>query len=152
VKRLQLLVALAAATLVALPAATVSAARIDSVQGPACANIELLDFAYASVGEVPTVSGFLAVEQGNATCAFATYTVYIYSPDGTMLLGSQTFTGDGTWTEQSFSIEPDPAPNVVCLYAESTIQSHVVDRAPDDGCTTANQLTLGGGSGATSFR
>jgi hypothetical protein len=123
------------------------------VRGPACANIEIIDPAYALVGATPTVLGELAVEAGGVSCSVVTYTVYVYSADGSTLLGSSTFEGNDTTSSWQFSIAPTTSPSEVCLVAESSIAPHVVDRAPDEGCENPQQpLILGGGTPATSFR
>jgi hypothetical protein len=119
------------------------------VQGPQCGNIQL-DAAYRSIETVPTVVGVLDTE-GAPACARVTYTVYVYSPDGTTQIASLPVSTADLGSD--FAIPLPGVGSQVCVYAESTNGPHVIDRAPDQGCAAFGEpLVLTTGAGATSFR
>lgn len=141
-KRLHVVI-LALAALVALPAAGLSAPPTDQVRGPSCGNIELFDLAYRrALDGMPTVAGSFAVEGGVSPCASLTYTFTVLTADGQTELATSAGLGN-------LAIRIEGGPSEVCVYAESARGTHVIDRAPNEGC---GLLVLDGGSGATSFR
>jgi hypothetical protein len=146
-KRIHFFAGLVATAFFALPTAAVVGAPTDSVQGPACGNIELTGVAYRQVDSVRKVTGTFGIEFGAASCDRVTYTVYVFTPDGKTELARTSSFGD-------FELTIAGEHSAVCVYAESVIAGrHVIDRAPDDGCTAFGQpLQLTTGAGATSFR
>lgn len=142
-KRLHVPVILALAALVALPAAGRAAPPTDPVRGPSCGNIEIFDLAYRRAADgTPTVAASFAVEGNVSPCASLTYTFYVLTSDGQTQLATSSGLGD-------LAVRIPGGPSEVCVYAESRRGTHVIDRAPNEGC---GLLVLDGGSGATSFR
>ena len=149
--RLIVLLAVLAAAL-SLPVAG-STAPIDQVKGPACGDITLWDPDQAGppiytthLTGVATVYALLTTAK--PSCSSMTYTISVYADaNGTTLVNSQTFQGDGTSSSFSYSFSPAGAPNPVCISAVSIRDGHVVDAAPNSGCFPLFLDTSGGQSG-----
>jgi hypothetical protein len=151
-RRIAGIAALAATAAVALvlSAAGVAAPPGDA-HGPPCSDIFLVEPNYAgTVGGDGMVFGTLTTPRA-ISCADGVYTVYVYDASGTTQLGSQTFTG-GTTDEFSYSITFSNAPQVVCVYATSTLRGRIADTAPDDACNSPDsQREINTGGGASGF-
>ncbi len=114
-------------------------------KGPPCADIS---------------AGFLYTEDATevradlqtpvASCTFVTYTLYVDSSPATepvSMMGDGTADlGDaGDLIRLSASVADTD--QMICVYATSSIGSHVVDRAPDTGCVALTPGGTGGGGG-----
>jgi hypothetical protein len=149
-RTIALLVALAAA--LAVPTAG-SSAPGDQVRGPGCGDITLWDPeqsgppVYSTVGGTtpPTVYGVLTTAK--PSCSGTTYTISVYDESGTTLLGSQTFTGDDATSSFSLSVVPTGGPSTVCIAGASARDGHVIDVAPNSGCSALALDVSPGGSG-----
>jgi hypothetical protein len=151
-RRIVGIAALAATAAVALglSAAGVAAPPGDA-HGPPCSDIFLVEPNYTgTVGGTGRVFGTLTTPRA-ISCVGGVYTVNVYDASGTTLLGSQTFTG-GTTDEFSYDITFADAPQVVCVFATSTVRGRITDTAPDDACDSPDaQREIGTGGGASGF-
>jgi hypothetical protein len=136
----------AVALAIAATAALVGASGVSAVdvKGPPCADIKM-DFFYSDDGTSVSVILFTPV----ASCTFVTYTLVVDSSpptepvsapgDGDAALGS-----DGDVVTLSTSVADSD--NEICIYSQTTIASHVIDRSPDSGCITLHPGDTSGGS------
>ena len=138
-KRFLALLAVGAAVTALLP---VSAGAVDT-QGPPCADIVNNGISSYLVhdpitGEVlsqPVLDWEFVL--ASPSCAAVTYTLYIYSFDGSTLLATQTVSGVSGETTIKFTQtfngagEPTADLNGLCLVGTTSLGRHLADRAPD---------------------
>lgn len=136
----------AAALALAATAALVGASGVSAVdaKGPPCGDIKM-DFFYSTDGTTVSVNLLTPV----ATCTFVTYTLVVDSSPATDPVSAQgdgdaALGADGDFVALSTSV--NDSDNTICIYSQSTIASHVIDRAPDTGCITLHPGDTGGGS------
>jgi hypothetical protein len=136
----------AAALALAATAALVGASGVSAAdaKGPPCGDIKM-DFFYSTDGTTVSVNLFTPV----ATCTFVTYTLVVDSSPATDPVSAQgdgdaALGADGDFVVLSTSV--NDSDNTICIYSQSTIASHVIDRAPDTGCITLHPGDTGGGS------
>ena len=137
---------IAAVLAVAATAALVigSGAGAVDAKGPPCGDIKL-DAFYSGDGTTAGANLFTPV----ATCTNVTYTVFIDSSPATAPVSAQ---GDGVadlGAQGDFvalSTSVSDSDSTICIYSQSTIGGHVIDRAPDTGCVTLHPGETGGGS------
>jgi hypothetical protein len=151
-KRIAALFVLTAAVVLALGLPTAGVpARPGDAAGPPCSDIRLTADYLGTLGGSATVSGTLITPQA-PSCEGGVYTVYVYDVTGTILLGSQTFTGDGSTDAFSYSISITDAASTVCVYGTSTLRGRIADTAPNGACSDpAEPVVLNGGGGASGF-
>lgn len=138
-KRLIALLAVGAAVAAVL---AVPSGAVDT-KGPPCADVVFGDGGYTST----PASLDWRFDLAAPSCAFVTYTLYIYNSEGTTLLATDTVSGNGETSinfSQAFGGPGEPAaqPQGVCLVGTTSIRGHVADWAPDgaevasggDGC------------------
>jgi hypothetical protein len=137
---------LAAALAVAAAAALVGVSGVGAVdvKGPRCGDIKM-DYFYSSDGTSVSVNLFTPV----ATCPKVAYTLVVDSSPATDPVSAQ---GDG---DAALGAEGDfvmltaavnDSDNTICIYSQSSISSHVIDRSPDTGCITLHPGDTSGGS------
>jgi hypothetical protein len=136
----------AAALALAATAALVGASGVSAVdaKGPPCGDIAM-DYAYS--GDATTASANLFTPV--ASCTFVTYTLVVESSPATDPVSAtgddSAFFQDGT-DVVTLSTAVSDSDSEICVYSQSTIASHVIDRAPDTGCITLHPGDTGGGS------
>jgi hypothetical protein len=129
VKRLVALLAVGAAVAAVL---AVPSGAVDT-KGPPCANVVFGDGGYSSA----PASLDWRFDLAAPSCAFVTYTLYIFDSQGTTLLATRTVSGITGETSINFSQafggpgEPAAQPDGVCLVGTTSIRAHVADWAPD---------------------
>ena len=143
----------------ALPllAAAPSSAALRS-GGPRCAQIMQGIPAYAqfptATPPVPPTLFVNPVTLGAASCKNLTYTATVYSTTG-QVLATQSLPGDGTSSTLAFSVPVPGAPSAICgTVTSQSSNGKIIDMIPsttDTQCATGGYLTLGGGSGASSW-
>jgi hypothetical protein len=144
-----------AASVLALcfPAVVSAAKPTDAVHGPTCADITLhVDYTFDTPGATSgsaTATSFLTTAA--PSCLRYTYNVYYYNTSGS-LLKNCTYTGDGTsqfancnWTS------PNGDPLCVVGTSVGDDAGHVIDMAPDQGCSAFGEPVVPGPSGASGF-
>jgi hypothetical protein len=136
VKRFLALLAVGAAVAAAL---AVPSGAVDT-KGPPCADITFGDGSYIA----PSLDW--RVELAAPSCAFVTYTIYIYDVSGQTLLATETISGVSGETSLNFghTLSGTNVPAVVCLVGETSIARHVADRAPDGECVPVTPDGSGG--------
>jgi hypothetical protein len=137
---------LAAALAVAATAALVGASGVSAVdvQGPPCGDIKM-DYFYSSTGTSVSVNLFTPV----ATCTFVTYTLVVESSPPTEPVsepgdGDAALGAEGDFVALSTSV--NDSDNTICIYSQSMVGPHVIDRSPDTGCITLHPGDTSGGS------
>ena len=148
------LVFLAALVALSLPAVVTAAKSPDVVKGPACGDIDLsadytYDTPFATSGSATVTAGLTTAAP---SCKKGTYTIYVYDGSGTTQLSSCTYAGDGVSSAfgpcQYTSLNGDP----LCVYATSRgDDGHIIDMAPNEGCSAFGEPVTPGPSGAPSF-
>jgi hypothetical protein len=144
-----LLVALAAA--LAIPAAGNTAPPTDPVHGPGCGDITLTDPDQAGPPVYRTTSTtpatvYALLTTAKPSCRGVTYTIYVYDESGSTLLTSQEYSGDRTTSAFSFTYAVPGAPTKVCIAATSSREGEVIDAAPNSGCEILRlDISPGGG-------
>jgi len=146
-----LVAALAAAALVT------GSGTAGDAKGPPCTNVigggDTLG--YASPNPTTGTSGSGVVEAtfilAAPACSEATYTLSVYSFDGSTLLVSDiqptSISGDTVFFHYEF---PSGAPSDgVCLVGTVSWKNHVSDPVPDTGCAPVENGSAGGYSGWT---
>ena len=128
-----------------------TASSAGDAQGPPCSNITNGDGGYSFEG----VIDFTVFLQAPA-CSFVTYSFFVTDTDGNPLASSDTPDSDCTAETEGggcvhFLMElGSTAPEVVCVYATTSIFSHLSDRAPDasdPSCPSSSpSLSVGMGS------
>jgi len=114
-------------------------------KGPPCANISA-GFLYTA--EATEVRADLQTPV--ASCTFVTYTLYVESSPATEPVSVM---GDGTADLGDagdlirLSASVNDSDQMICVYATSSIGTHVIDRAPNDGCVPLTPGGTGGGGG-----
>jgi hypothetical protein len=151
-KRIAALLVLIGAVVLALGLPTAGMpARPGDAAGPPCSDIRLTADYLGTEGGDATVSGTLITPQ-DPSCEGGVYTVYVYDATGTTLLGTQSFTGDGSTDAFTYSISITNAPSTVCVYATSALRGRITDTAPNGACSDpAEPVVLNGGGGASGF-
>lgn len=144
-----------AASVLALcfPAVVSAAKPTDAVHGPACGNIRLeANYSFVSGTTGPATAADF-IDTAVPTCTKLTYHVYYYSADGSTLLGSCSYQGDGVSTQFGPCNYTDPNGQPLCMVGTSVgdDDGHVIDSAPDAGCSAFGEPVYPGPSGATGF-
>jgi hypothetical protein len=136
----------AAALAVAATAALVGAGGVSAVdaKGPPCGDIKM-DYFYSSTGTSVTVDLFTPV----ASCTNVTYTLVVDSSPPTAPVDAQgdgdaALGQDGDFVELTTNVSDSD--NTICIYSQSSIGNHVIDRSPDTGCITLHPGDTSGGS------
>jgi hypothetical protein len=136
----------AAALAVAATAALFGASGVSAVdaKGPPCGDIAM-DYAYS--GDATTASANLFTPV--ASCTFVTYTLVVESSPATDPVSAtgddSAFFQDGT-DVVTLSTAVSDSDNEICVYSQSSIRNHVIDRSPDTGCITLHPGDSAGGS------
>ena len=147
-KRIALLSILA--LIVAAATAASNAVGAGDTSGPKCADITFGSGGYSyyennDVTAPPLANPYFdfSMTIANAACKQITYTLYISLDNA----ASYAVQGTGSGTTITFPTQTfnQPAPQSICVYAETTTNGgHVADRAPDMGCNTYNPGDFGG--------
>jgi hypothetical protein len=162
-KRIVFAVSLVAAATLALTA--FAAAGTKDYTGPSCNNFTGGDGAYTTFGGT---EAFVSIQMTteSPTCAKSTYSLYVLSVPAGSQLASQSILGgtsmacpDGapaTTSCVAWTIDMGPAataPANVCIYATSSNNNSVSDRAPDnDGSCISLALSSGASGGIGGLR
>jgi len=148
-KRLLVLAALAAALSVVVAPAAAPAGS--DAKGPPCGNVTNGDGGYSSTGVVD-----FTVFLDAPACSFVTYTFTVTDASGTTItpLSSTSSTDCTAETTGGGCVNyvytlPSGSPSVVCLSAETSIQGHLVDRAPDASPSNYCLVVDAGGASST---
>jgi hypothetical protein len=153
------LLVLALLALVALGVTTTlaPAASTSDAKGPPCANVTNGDGGYASTG----VLDFTVFVQ-NPACSFVTYSFVVTDTSGDVITPISATQPDcipepgGGCVRFVYDLGTS-APTTVCVYATTSIQAHIVDRAPnasDPTCPASSpstSLTMDAGGAAGGF-
>jgi hypothetical protein len=153
IKRFLMLAAVAGA--LCFPAAVTAAKGTDVVRGPACGNIDLsVDYTF----DVPTATSGSATVSATITtpsapsCKKRTYAVYVYDATGSSQLGGCSYAGDGLTSQFAPCAYTSSTGDPLCVYATSTgDDGHIIDTAPNEGCSAFGEPITPGSSGATGF-
>ena len=136
----------AAVLFVAATAALVGASGVGAVdaKGPPCGDIAM-DYFYSGDGTSVSVNLFTPV----ASCTNVTYTLVVDSSPPTAPVsargdGNAALGQDGDFVALSTGVSDSD--NTICIYSQSSIGNHVIDRAPDTGCITLHPGDSSGGS------
>jgi hypothetical protein len=148
-KRLLVLAALALGLSVVVAPAAAPAGS--DAKGPACGNITNGDGSYSSTGVVD-FTVFLAAP----SCSFVTYTFTVTDASGNTITPVSSTTGTdctpettgGACVHYVYTL-PSGSPTVVCLSAQTYIQGHLVDRAPNSDPSTYCLVQDAGGASST---
>jgi hypothetical protein len=136
-KRL-LVLALLALGLTVVVAPTATPAGPDDAKGPQCTNITNGDGSYSLEGVVD-FTVFLQAP----VCSFADYSFFVTDTSGNAITPT-TATGDTNCTSETpdggcvhyvYTL-PSGSPDTICVYATTSIQGHLADRAPNASDTT----------------
>lgn len=148
-KRIALLSILALA--VAAVAVAPNAVGAPDTTGPKCADITDGQGGYSyfennDETQPPLEHPYFdfSITIASAACKAVTYTLYVSLDNGTPYPVQGTASGTTvTFPTQTFD---QPAPQSVCVYAETSMGGHVADRAPDPPavCNTYNRGDFGG--------
>jgi hypothetical protein len=99
-------------------------------QGPSCADIVNGSGSYASDGTVTVLVDYASAVDASA-CGQVVYHVYADTAQGTVEL---TLVQAADADTLVFRGTVDTSNASVCISASTTIESHVIDNAPDSGC------------------
>jgi len=149
-KRLLVLAALAVGLSVIVAPAAAPAGS--DAKGPPCGNITNGDGGYSSTG-VLDFTVFLAAP----ACSFVTYTFTVTDESGINEIEPVSSTSSTDCTAETTGggcvnyvyTLPSGSPSVVCLSAETSIQGHLVDRAPDASPSNYCLVVDAGGASST---
>lgn len=151
-KRL-LVLALLALGLTVVVAPTATPAGPGDAKGPQCSNITNGDGGYSADG----VLDFTVFLQAPA-CSFVDYSLFVTDTNGAPITAATTADAnctpetDGGCLHYVLNLGGD-APTTICVYATTSIQGHLADRAPNASDTTCPETSpsvglVKGGSGA----
>jgi hypothetical protein len=144
-------------TIVFAPAATPAAPS--DAKGPSCTNITNGDGAYSLEGVVD-FTVFLQAP----TCSFVDYSFFVTDTSGNAITPTSAIedtnctpeTPDGGCVHYVYTL-PSGSPDTICVYATTSIQGHLADRAPNASDTTcpesspSTSLVQGAGGASGGF-
>ena len=142
------------ATALSFPAGVTAAKGTDVVKGPACGDIDLsVDYTYDTpFATSGPATAFSTITTAVPSCKKGTYTVYVFDPSGKTQLASCSYAGNGVSTQFGPCSYTSSAGDPLCVYATSeNDDGHIIDVAPNDGCTAFGEPIVPGPSGATAF-
>jgi hypothetical protein len=150
IKRFLMLAAVAGA--LCFPAAVTAAKGTDIVRGPVCGDITLeANYSYVNgVSGPATVSSLITTAA--PSCRKGTYAVYVFDATGANQLQNCVYAGDGVTTQFGPCNYTSSTGDPLCVYATSAgDDGHIIDTAPNEGCSAFGEPISPTGSGALGF-
>src|SRR5512132_3031542 len=140
-----LVLALLAIGLTTVLAPTATPAAPGDAKGPACANITNGDGGYGFDG----VLDFTVFLQSPA-CSFVDYSFFVTDTNGAPITSTTTADANCTPDTDGGCLHyvlnlGSTAPDTICVYATTTIQGHLADRAPNASDPTCPPLSPSAG-------
>jgi hypothetical protein len=152
------LVFAAAVAALSFPALVNAAKPTDAVHGPACGDITLEpNYSYNDPtippGSTAPATAAAIIDTAVPSCAKVTYNIYYYDASGSTLLASCSYTGDGVSMHFGPCNYPSQNGDPLCMVGTSVgdDDGHVIDSAPDAGCSAFGEPVSPGPSGASGF-